>query len=306
MLSWQAKFSRVIGPLVMLYFFCKLLLKVKFGKNDWLYYLRQEIESVANPPKEAITQQVTTEKIKGLMVSHKQEKSRNIILFLHGGAYLIGTPRFYTELAYYLSQATDRNIFVLDYRLAPESTFPSPVEDAVNAYHYLLETGYAPENIIIAGDSAGGGLTVATLISLREEKTPLPKCAICIAPFFDFTFSGASIQYNSKKDYLLRITDAAKKDLVKMVLDKIDPKNPLVSPLYGDLSGLPPMLIQVGSYDVLLDDSLRFTEKAKQSNMQITLKVWPEMPHDWPMLARFLPEGKQAIQEIGDYIRSID
>lgn len=303
MLSWQAKLCRITLPLFLSYYFYKIQFKARSGKNNWLFYLRQEIEKFAVSPKQAVTQQIETDKIKGLLVKLKSEKSDKIILFLHGGAYILGTPKLYTELAYLISQAAKSDVFVLDYRLAPEYPFPCAIDDAINAYQYLLSIGYNPQDIIIAGDSAGGGLTGALLISLRDKKIPLPKCAIFIAPFFDFTFSGESIQKNSKKDYILRITDEAKAEMIKMYLKDVDPKNPLASPLFADLTGLPPILINVGGEDVLLDDSLRFAEKAKNAQVNITLEVWDGLPHDFPMLAKFLPEAKRAIKRIGEYIQ---
>jgi acetyl esterase/lipase len=305
MLSWQAKLSRITGPIFLTYFFLKIHFKVKFGKKHWLYYVRQEIAKLAQPPKQAITQPIKTDKINALLVNYQPEKSNQIMLFLHGGAYILGTPRFYTELVYHIAQSSHMDVFLLDYRLAPEHQFPSAIDDAIKAYEYLINTGYKPENIIIAGDSAGGGLTIATLISLRDKKLALPKCAICIAPFFDFTFSGASIQKNNKKDYMLRITEKAKTDLINMYLKDTDIKNPLVSPIFADLTGLPPIFIQVGGCDVLLDDSLRFAEKAKKEQVNITLEVWQEMPHDFHLLVRVLPEAKRAINRIGEYLLSI-
>lgn len=303
MLSWQAKLCRITLPLFLSYYFYKILIKAKFGKNNWLFYLRQEIEKFAVPPKQAITQQIAIDKIKGLLVKFNTEKSDKIILFLHGGAYILGTPKLYTELTYLISQAAKSDVFVLDYRLAPEYPFPYAIDDTINGYLYLLSLGYNPQNIIIAGDSAGGGLTGALLISLRDKKIPLPKCAIFIAPFFDFTFSGESIEKNSKKDYILHITDETKADMIKMYLKDVDPKIPLASPLFADLTGLPPMLIHVGSDDVLLDDALRFAEKAKNAQVNITIEVWDKMPHDFHMLARFLPEANRAIKRIGEYIQ---
>lgn len=304
MLSWQAKLFRIIAPLFSSYYFCKIRLKAKFGKKTWIYYLRQEIEKFAYPPKQAITELFKTNNIKGLRVNYQSQKSEKIILFLHGGAYILGTPKFYAELAYHIAQSCCMDIFLLDYRLAPEYPFPAANEDALNAYFYLLNIGYKPENIIIAGDSAGGGLAIATLISLRDKKLVLPKCAVCIAPFFDFTFSGASMQKNYRKDYMLPITDEIKSDVIKVYLKDIDPQNPLASPLYADLTGLPPVLIQVGSNDILLDDSLRFVEKAKNFHVNVTLEIWDEMPHDFQMLVRILPEAKNAIKRIGEYIHT--
>ncbi len=305
MLSWQAKFLNKIGPIVFSYYVLKSFLILKITKENWIFYIRRKLEKWARPPKHAIIKPVQVEKIKGLIVSYQAVQSNKIILFLHGGGFIVGTPKIYTELAFHISQATHCDVFLLDYRLAPEYSFPCANDDAFNAYQYLLQQGYQPENIIIAGDSAGGGLTIATLIAIRDNKMSLPQCAICLAPFFDFTFSSPSIINNRKKDYMLRINEAMKADVINLYLKDHDLKNPLISPLFADLTGLPPLLIQVGSNDVLLDDSLRFAENAKNYHVKITLEKWDQMPHDFHMLVRFLPEAQSAIKQIGDYIRKL-
>lgn len=305
MLSWQARLLNIIGPLILSSALYVSFLKLKMTKENWIYYARRLIEKLACPPKQAITKQIVTNEIKGIIISQYSEKSQKVILFLHGGAFILGSTRFYTELAYAISRTTKCDVFLLDYRLAPEYAFPCANEDAFNAYQYLIQIGYAAEDIIIAGDSAGGGLTLATLLSIRDKQLKLPKCAICLAPFLDFTFSAESIIKNRKKDYMLPINEALKSDVIRYYLKEQNPNNPLVSPLFADFTGLPPMLIQVGSHDRLLDDSLRFAQKAKDNDVHVLLEIWDKMPHDFHLLVRILPEARRAIRQINYFINSL-
>jgi acetyl esterase/lipase len=189
----------------------------------------------------------------------------------------------------------------VDYRLAPEHPFPAAVEDAVAGYDWLLSTGVDPAQVIIGGDSAGGGLTVATLVALKDAGVPMPSADLCISPWTDLALTGGSLRSKADADPMIapdritRVRDAYVGDA--------DPREPLASPIYADLSGLPPMLIQVGENEVLLDDSTRLAERAEAARVDVTLEVWPEMIHVWHFFAELLPEGQQAIDRIGEYLR---
>ncbi|MBF6571441.1 MAG: alpha/beta hydrolase [Candidatus Binataceae bacterium] len=224
------------------------------------------------------------------------------ILYLHGGGYAGGSIASHRELAARLSKAAAARCLVLDYRLAPENPFPAAVDDATAAYQWLLlDQKYQPTRIAIAGDSAGGGLTIATLVNLRDKQLPLPGAAACISPWVDLAVSGASALTNAERDAL--VSRDILQMFVKMYLGDRDPRIPLASPLYADLRGLPPLLIQVGSSEVLLDDAKQIGERAQAAGVSVELEVWPNMQHVWHWFAPTLDKGQQAIEQIGGFIR---
>jgi acetyl esterase/lipase len=222
------------------------------------------------------------------------------ILYLHGGGYVIGSIATHRDMVGRIADASGARALLLDYRLAPEHPFPAAVEDAVAAYRGLLDAGSKPENIVFAGDSAGGGLTIAALVSLKQQGLPLPAAGICLSPWVDLTFSGESMKTKEEADPLLG--KGPLKWMGDLYLAGQAPESPLASPLFADLTGLPPLLIQVGSEEVLLDDALRLNVAAKAAGINVSLEVWDGMMHVWHLMAAMIPEGKQAIQGIGEYI----
>ena len=224
-----------------------------------------------------------------------------VVFFLHGGGYASGSINTHRELASRISRAAGARAFLIDYRLAPEHPHPAALEDSLTAYRWLLSNGANPNHTVIAGDSAGGGLTVATLVALRDAGDPLPAAAVCLSPWVDMEGNSESRRTKASLDPSVRPDDIALQ--AKSYLGGADPKTPLASPLYADLHGLPPLLIQVGGAETLLDDSTRLAERAKAVGVDTTLEVWDEMPHVWQFFAFMLPEGQQAIDRIGEYIR---
>ena len=224
-----------------------------------------------------------------------------VVLYLHGGGYVMGSINTHRAMIARISRAAKAKALALDYRLAPEHPFPAAVEDATAAYRWLLAQGYKPNKIAIAGDSAGGGLTLATLLALRDAKTPLPAAAVPISAWSDMEGTGASVQTRAAIDPMVGI--AGLLDMGKKYVGSGDPKNPLASPLHGDYRGLPPILLQVGDAEILLDDSTRVAEKAKAAGVKVDLEVWPEMVHVWHVYAKLLPEAQQAIDRMGQYIQ---
>ena len=178
----------------------------------------------------------------------------------------------------------------LQYRLAPEHPFPAALDDAVNAYRWLMAEGADPRRTAVMGDSSGGGLTFATLLRLRDEGVPLPAAAVALSPWTDLALTGPSLQRNSKADAMIRSDEAPR--LADCYLAGADPRTPYASPLYGDPTGLPPTLIQVGSDEVLLDDSVRLAERMRAAGCEVELEVWPRMPHVWQVWARVMPEAR--------------
>jgi acetyl esterase/lipase len=190
---------------------------------------------------------------------------------------------------------------IIEYRLAPEHRFPADIEDVVTAYQWMLEQSCKPSQIYLAGDSAGGGLVLSCLLALKERDLPLPAGGVCLSPATDLTFSGESWNKNVNKELIVNPYTAEK--LQSIYLGDADARNPLASPVFGDLQGLPPILIQVGSDEILLSDAETFAERARQAGVEVTLEVWPGMQHVWQYAASRLPEGRQAIDRIGEYIR---
>jgi len=225
-----------------------------------------------------------------------------VILYLHGGGYLFCSAlTTHRDLLWRLSQAAECRVLAIDYRLAPENPFPAAVEDAVKAYRWLLDEGYAPKCLAIAGDSAGGGLTFGSALKIRDENLPLPAALVGMSPWTDLAATGASVIKNAKKDAL--IPGEGLREGAEYYLQGEDPKNPYASPLYGDLAGLPPTLLQVSNEEVLLDDSRRLAAKMKNAGVPVLLDVWKGLPHVWQALAMLLPEGRAAIKGVGRFLR---
>jgi len=227
--------------------------------------------------------------------------AERVILYLHGGGYVAGSIRSHRELASRLSKAAAARVLLIDYRLAPEHPHPAAVEDATAAYHWLLSCGISPGRIVVAGDSAGGGLTVATLVALRDSDRPLPATGVCLSPWVDLEGIGDSMTSKAAVDPMVQ-ADGLKR-MADMYLGALDPRTPLAAPLYAELSGLPPLLIQVGSAETLLDDSTRLAERARKAGVDVTLEVWDDMIHVWHVFASMLPEARQAIDAIGAFVR---
>ncbi|MFI5397472.1 MAG: alpha/beta hydrolase [Candidatus Binatia bacterium] len=226
----------------------------------------------------------------------------HVILYLHGGGYVMGSIKSHCELAARLSRAAAARVLLIEYRLAPEHPHPAAVEDATAAYRWLLGIGIAPSRIIIAGDSAGGGLTVATLVALRDAGQTLPAAGVCLSPWVDLEGVGDSMTTKAAVDPMVQAGDLRK--MAAMYLGGKQPRTPLAAPLYAELSGLPPLLIQVGTAETLLDDSTRLAERARKAGVAVTLETWEDMIHVWQAFASLLPEGQQAIERIGAFIKA--
>jgi acetyl esterase/lipase len=199
-----------------------------------------------------------------------------------------------------LSRHANARVLALDYRLAPEHPYPAAIEDAWKAYWWLLRQGYSADCIVVAGDSAGGGLTLALLLALRDAHVPLPAAAICFSPWVDLAMTGASLHENGATDY---INNEILQATAQMYLDGHDPCDPLVSPLYGDLRGLPPLLIQVGSAELLYDDGSRFAQRARRAGVEVEFDAVPGMVHVWQFMYWIEPKARQAVQRAGRFAR---
>jgi acetyl esterase/lipase len=222
------------------------------------------------------------------------------LVYFHGGGYVIGSIQSHRGLCGALSRATGARVLSTGYRLGPEHPHPAAVEDGMAAARFVRDQGFDPARTAIAGDSAGGGLTAATLIALRDAGDSLPAAGVCISPWLDLTQSGDTMKTKADVDPMVQ------KDLLQQMADAYlgngDPKASTASPLFANLSGLPPLLVQVGSAETLLDDSVRFQERARSAGVDISLEVWDEMIHVWHAFEVLLPEARQAIERIGEYL----
>lgn len=227
--------------------------------------------------------------------------AQRVLLYLHGGGYCMGSPNSHRDLTWRLAEASGARVVAPDYALAPEHPFPAALDQAVAIYKALLDDGISPGNLAIGGDSAGGGLTFATLVAARDKGLPMPAAAVTLSPWTDLAGTGRSMTTNAKADAMIRADQIGR--IVPLYTKGRAVADPLVSPLHADLRGLPPTLIQVGSTEVLLDDSTRIAEKLEEAGVPVTLDIWPSMPHVWQLFAARLPEGREAIVKIGAFLR---
>lgn len=224
-----------------------------------------------------------------------------VILYLHGGGYVMGSIETHRELMARVSKAALARCLALDYRLAPENPFPAAVNDATAAYRWLLGQGIKPGRIVIAGDSAGGGLTLATLIALRDLGLQTPAAGVCLSPWTDLEGTGESMRTRAAQDPI--VSREMIVTLAKLYVgENGDMHDPLAAPLYADFTDLPPLFIQVGDAETLLDDATRIAERAEEGGVDVTLQIWEEMPHVWQWFAPILPEGQEAIDKIGEFV----
>lgn len=236
--------------------------------------------------------------------SHLHANNKPVLLYLHGGGYSMGSCNTHRALVAQISVAGQTPALLIEYRLAPEHPFPAALENAIAAYHYLLEQGNASRRIIVVGDSAGGGLAVALTLHLRDENERLPDRIVCISPWADLSLSGETMQTCADTDPLL--SRESSKLHADWYVGQQDPKSPKISPVFADMSGLPPMLIQVGEHEILRNDAERLTENARLAGTDVTLEIWEGMWHVWHALAGYMPESQSAIERIGMFITDVN
>jgi len=262
----------------------------------------EAIASVFTAAPDVVRQPVRAGGVPAEWVSTPEASAARVILYLHGGGYVIGSINTHRDLASRLSRAAGARVLLIDYRLAPEHPFPAAVDDATAAYRWLLATGVAPAQIAIAGDSAGGGLTVATLVALRDAGAPLPAAGVCLSPWVDLEGIGASMTTKASVDPMVQRDGLLQ--MAALYLNGQPARTPLAAPLYADLTGLPPLLVQVGTAETLLDDSTRLAERARAAGVAVTLEPWDDMVHVWQIFAAMLPEAREAIDRIGAFVRA--
>ncbi len=262
----------------------------------------ERAEKVFPTPPEVKVERVTAPAAPAEWLRPPSAVAGRVVLYLHGGGYVIGSPRSHRHLAAAIASAAGGSALLLEYRLAPEHPFPAAVDDAVAAYRWLLDQAIAPGHVVVAGDSAGGGLTVATLLALRGAGLPLPAAGVCISPWVDLTCSGASYATKAASDPIVKRAGVA--EMGRAYLGTTDPRTPLASPLFADLRGLPPLLIHVGSEEVLLDDSVQLAARARAAGVDTALEVWDRMIHVWHGFLPMLDEAQAAVEGIGRFTRA--
>lgn len=230
---------------------------------------------------------------------HDQER---VILYLPGGAYVVRMPNAHTAMVSRLCKIANAKALMAYYRLAPEHPFPACLDDALLAYQWLLDQGIAPEKIAIAGDSAGGGLTLSTLLAIKERKLPMPGCAYMMSPLLDTNDQAPSRWKNALSDSALPAPQNRALNPRPLYLGENDLDNPMVSPINGDFTGLPPLYIQVSDSEMLLDDSLRLARRGHTYDVEVTVDLWHKVPHVWQVFA-FLPESNEALEKSGRFLR---
>ncbi len=264
--------------------------------------LRATNEAMARPAEPDVrSEPVLANGVEAEWISAPGAAADRAVLYLHGGGYIMGSLNTHRDLMGRISRAAQARVLGLDYRLAPEHPFPAAVEDTVAGYRFLLDQGPPPARLAIAGDSAGGALTLAALVAGRGAGLPMPAAAVCLSPFLDLEGTGESVKTRADVDPIA--TPEVIDVWAKAYLGGADPRTPLANPLYADLAGLPPLLIQVGDHEVLLDDATRLAQRAQAAGVQVKLEVWPEMIHRFQSYAGVLPEGQQAVEDIGTFIR---
>jgi epsilon-lactone hydrolase len=230
-----------------------------------------------------------------------QRSSDFTLLYVHGGGYFGCSAESHRPITASFAMHGFR-VFAPEYRLAPENRFPAAVEDATAAYRGLLAEGGSARHLVIAGDSAGGGLSLSLLLALRAGAMALPAGAALFSPWTDLAATGESIRTNANRCSMFHGPDIG--PTARYYLGETDPRNPLASPLYADLAGLPPLLIHVGANEVLRDDSTRLAERARAAGVSVELKLWPVVPHAWQLAPHLVPEARQSLHEAADFLRA--
>ena len=259
------------------------------------------LAAIARLPKGTVISPLDAPGLSGEWVRVPQSRADRVILYLHGGAFCMGSPTSHRNLVAWMCASAGARALSLAYPLAPEHPFPAALEHTRAAYRYLRSRGVAPQRIAFAGDSAGGNLVLASLVMLRDAGETLPAAAVCISPPTDLTGASESLVSRAHLDPMVKLESVA--PLCTAYVGDARPDDPLVSPLAADLRGLPPLLIHVGSHEILFDDSMRFARKAIEAGVDVRLEIGKELWHVWHAAAPYVPESTKAIRRIGEFLR---
>lgn len=291
---------------IRLFFVKQLLRRIKNrAQYDNIEYARRGFEKIVskfNKPMRGFT--YTPDNIAGIKsewVLPQGADDKKLLLYFHGGGYATGSINTHRALVSQIVKHAGIKALIINYRLAPENKYPAPIEDAVAVYQWLLQNGYNANQIAFGGDSAGGGVTLGTLLYLKDHNIPLPKCAIALSPWTDQTLSGES--YRTKHDEDPMLVAAAFPLWSKNYMGDADPASPYASPIFHSLSGLPPVYIQVGEEEMLLDDSKRYYERAKADGVNVQMDIYPKKFHVFNAFWRVLPKAREANKKLGDFLK---
>jgi acetyl esterase/lipase len=265
---------------------------------------RQEWEdavAATNRQLDAVVTPIDLDGIYGEWISVRESDAEGVLLLLHGGGYNSGSCKTHRALAAHLARATHTRVLLIDYRLAPEHPCPAAIEDAVYAYRWLLQHVSTPQQIVLGGDSAGGGLALAALIAIRDSGIAAPAAAVLLSPWLDLALRGESMHTRAQIDPLTSYNDL--RYAAALYLGDLAPDDPRASPLYADLGNLPPLLIQAGDHEVLRSDATRLAEQSTAAGTPAQLTIWDAMWHVWHAWADELPEARAAIEQIGEFVR---
>jgi len=276
-----------------------------WNENTTIETIRVDLENLYSRyplGEESIIERVNSGGVPADFVSLPNVAQDRVVLYFHGGGFAAGSAKSHRHLAEWISSAANARVLVIDYRLVPEYRFPAQLEDAKKSYQWLLGQGYLPENISAAGDSAGGGLVLSLLAALRHSGIPLPGCGVLISAWADMTCSGASYEDNAAVD------PVASREMALQMAEQYlgedgDPNHPDASSINIEYANLPPLLIQVGTRDIFLDDSRLIAKRAQAGGVEVSLDEWPGMIHVWHLYASALDEGRQALENLGAFIR---
>ncbi len=292
MASWQAHVAASV---------CKVIIKRPLVKRPTLATIRKTLGAARPPvPRGCTAKDAAVGDVRGEWMTADSLTTIGTLLYLHGGAHVACSPVTHRPITSWFARQGWR-VFAPDYRLAPEHRFPAGIDDCVAVYRALLASGTDAKQLVVAGDSAGGNLTLALCLSLRAKGLPQPAAIALFSPVTDFTWSGASSIDNSPRCAMFS------KDILpvgaEFYLGEHDPRDPLVSPYYADLQGLPPMVFHVGDDEILRDDSIRVAENAQKAGIDVQIKTWPVVPHVWQILHRLIPEGRESLRLVNTFLR---
>lgn len=262
----------------------------------------EQMTQILSVKDETKREKVTANGVPGEWITNDASTDATTLYYLHGGGYSIGSVNTHATMVSAIARAAKARAFAIDYRLAPEHPFPAALDDALAGYRWLLEQGIDPKTIVVGGDSAGGGLAASLLLALREAGDPMPAGVVLLSPWTDLTGSGESQKTRADLDPMIPAFEGVS-PMAEWYLGGRPANDPMISQIFADLHGLPPILVHVGDHEVLLSDSTRYAEKAKAAGVDVTLKVWDEMIHVFQFFP-MLPEGQQAIKEIGEWIQA--
>ena len=267
---------------------------------DTLREAYDKAEYVFQMPEGVTGESVTAGSVSAEILSPASIEGGRTVLYLHGGGYALGSPRSHRHMAANIAVAASAKAVLVDYRLAPESPYPAAVDDAVSVYRWLLDNGTRASDIVVAGDSAGGGLAVATLVAVREQALELPAGGVCISPWADLTNSSETYRTLAERDPMVTAESIGR--WTEAYLGDRDPKTPLASPAHADLAGLPPLLIQVGADEILLGDSRLLASNAQAAGVPVELEEWKDMIHVWHWFGEYLDEAAEATAGIARFV----